>query len=204
MDNTQATEVPQELLCVNQCFFEGSLAGHLLQNPDCCTKTIEKYLCNRQAVYEENPRLAVFDLAALLLFCPNPACTTPLNHQGRPTRDVRTMIEHIRGPCLQFFRSEGVSLFKWQQDLNPDAICKKLSNRRCYLRKKTKTKTRMDAYKEEFGASLTVQCRMCLIKGPLSGLQQHQLQVVGGTAFMTDSKIYECSTCIRREEKIGS
>ena len=199
MDNTQATEIPQQILCVNECFVEGSLAGHLLQNLDCCKQMINKHLCNRQAVYKENPQLAVFDLATLLFFCPNPACNTALAHQGQATKDARAMSGHIRGPCLQFYQSEGESLLKWPEDLDPDTICKKLSNRRCHLRRSTKT--RMHAYKEEFSASLTDQCQMCLIKGPLCGLQQHELQVVGGTAFMADSKVYKCSACLRREEK---
>ena len=200
---TQATEIPQQILCVKECFYAGSLAGHLLDQPDCCSSMIEKHLVNRSTMYKEKPQLAVFDLAIVLFFCPNPACTIAITHQGNARKDVRAMSGHIRGPCLPFYQNEGVSLLNWPRDLEPDAICTKLNNRRSHLRKSmTKTEEwRMKSYMEEVTKQLEENCRCCLINGPLFGHQQHKLVVVDGTWHNANSKVHECLPCNRREEK---
>ena len=194
----QATEIPQKILCVNECFYEGSLAGHLLDQPACCSAMIEKHLCNIRDLYTDKQELAVFDLGVLLFFCPNPACTTAITHQGRPT-----MSGHVRGPCLPIYQSEGASLLKWPRDLEPDSICMRLNNRRSYL-KSSMMKTeewRMNSYQEELGKLLDQKCRCCHIRGPLAGHQQHELVVVEGTFHDANSMVYECLACNRREEK---
>ena len=197
---------PEKRVCVNKCLYEGSLASHLHGQIQCCSDHIEEHLPNRSAVYRGKVELAVFDLGNLLFFCPNPACPDDglvTTTKGKVLQDARAMSQHIRGSCLEFYQRAGTSLFRWPKDLNPDSIITKLKNRRRELRRSMRNteEQRMDAYKEEFNALLEKQCQMCLIRGPLSGHEKHDLHLVEGTVGMPDSKVYMCSACLRGEEK---
>ena len=190
------TQRPQNCQ-VCACSFEGSLAGHLVQQPGCLTAMIRQHLPSRAALYQGKPKLAVFDLSAVLYFCLNPNCTFEATGRNR-RKDIS---EHIRGPCLNFFQNDGQDLLDWQPGLDVAIVSTKLANRRNYVTRSIRNNAediRLDKYKEECKTMLREGCRYCFIWGPLYGHPEHDMVVAGGTVSATE---YECSSCHRKEEQ---
>ena len=195
IDTTQSAQNRRG--CANYCSFEGSLAGHLLQQPGCLTAMVRQHLPSRAALYQGKPRLAVFDLSALLYFCLNPDCTFEATGRHRH-KDIS---DHIRGPCLNFFQNQGQDLLDWQPGLEADSVCAKLLNRRCHVMRTIQNnaeEVRLETYEEECNAMLAKKCRRCGIRGPLSGHKEHDMVVVGGTVNEIQ---YECTACHNQEER---
>ena len=186
-------ENPQQILCVNGCVFEGTMAGHLRDNPPCCNAHIQRHLQDRSRWYEDKMELAVFDLSILLLFCANPACDTA-NRMGE--QSLQVICAHIGGMCLNFYQTKGMSLLQWPENLNLNSIYTKLSDRTKHLMKSTRNTEdrRMGLYKSEFETTLTNQCRICLIQGPLLGIEGHNLKHAGN-CFATHTQLYVCPAC---------
>ena len=192
-------EDPQQIECVNRCVFEGTLAGHLSDNPQCCDDYIQLHLQDRSRLYQGKMQLAVFDLSILLLFCANPACDA-VNTLGE--QSLRALCTHIEGPCLDFYQNKGTSLLQWAENLDPNSIYTKLRNRRCYLMKSTRNteEHRMGLYRNEFENLLTNQCQTCSIRGPLLGIEDHNLKWIGN-CFITNTPLYMCPACENGEER---
>ena len=184
---------PQQILCINRCVYDGTLAVHLRDNHQCCSDYIKQHLNNRLRLYKDKQRLAVFDLSILLLFCSNPACD-PANRVGE--HSLKALCTHIQGPCLNFYQTEGTFLLKWPENLDPDSIYAKLNNRRKHLLKFTRDteESRMDLYKEEFNNNLTLHCQTCFIQGPIPGIQDHNIEWVGNT------QLHMCTACLSGDE----
>ena len=195
---TNATEVPDQLVCVNGCFYGENLAAHLLQQPNCLADFILQHLMTRTDIYEGQSDLAVFDLSNILSFCPNPACDTELPRETRD--DQRARARHVRGNCLGFYQIEGANLLGWSPNLDPDTILKKLENRREYLRKHVSNteEKRVQAFEEEWDRMRLGTCATCNIQGPLSGQEMHKLVVTGGTV---DSPEFKCLSCYNQVDK---
>ena len=191
------TAVPDQLVCINDCFYGENLAEHLHQQPDCLAAFINRHLITRRDNYEGAPDLAVFDLSNLLSFCPNPECDTQLPTETRGDQGARA--RHVRGNCLGFYQIEGANLLGWSPNLDPDTILKKLENRRSYLRKQLRNteEKRIQAFEVEMGRMMRGTCATCNVEGPLPGQNTHKLVVTGGTH---DSLEFHCLGCFRQEE----
>ena len=175
------------------CHHKGSLAQHLQDCVPCLTALTEKYLQNRAALYDGKTQLAIFDLGILLSFCPNPSCSTSLAKDG--------VQKHARGACLDFFQSEGESLYKWDKALSSLSVAAKWKDRKCYLTKCTRqsTKNLLGGFLASMASTLTGVCSNCCTQGPLLGINEHEVEVAGWDEA-ADRPLWLCCNCKNQKE----
>ena len=175
------------------CHFQGSLAQHLWDCAPCLTVLIEKYLQNRAAIYIGRTHLAIFDLGILLSFCPNPMCSTSLAKEGAQ--------KHARGACLEFFQTEGESLYKWDKALSSLSVAAKWKSRKSWLTVFTRqpVNSHLGSYLTTLAPTLTGVCSNCCIQGPLLGIKEHELEVVGWNET-AERPLWLCCNCKNQKE----
>ena len=175
------------------CHYQGSLAQHLHDCAPCLAALTEKYLQNRAAIYVRRTHLAIFDLGILLSFCPNPLCSTSLAKEG--------VQKHARGACLEFFQLEGESLYKWDKTLSSLSVAAKWKNRKSWLKghKKQAAESQIGSYFASITTTLTGVCANCCVQGPLLGVKEHELEVVGWNET-AERPLWLCGNCKNEKE----
>ena len=189
----------EQPLCFNGCVLEGTMAQHLRHNVQCCNAIVQKNMPDRSRAYQGKVELAVFDLSILLFFCANPAC----DHVTKKCRhNFKALCEHIRDSCINFYQNEGTWILEWEENLDPGEIYEKLLNRRRHLMKSQRNteEHRMETYKAEYQTMLNNHCRTCFISGPIPGIQNHDLKLVG-KCYATNTEQYGCPACLQGEKR---
>ena len=168
------------------CPQEGLLVPHLHQEKDCLIAYLKRHLPNRVHMYRGKTNLAVFDLGIICKFCPNPACEGNLEREG--------VKRHVEGTCLQFFRTEGQQLFRWDQHLSASSIETKLKGRKSTLKEFLKDGREVNAYQQELAQVLKFTCSSCRIQGPLLDCQTHRMY---GAGIGSDGSrpVWKCLLC---------
>ena len=176
------------------CHFEGCFAQHLKNQNPCLALLIEKELKNRVAFYKGKCRLAIFDLGILLSFCPNPLCSKRLSDEG--------VTKHARGDCLQFYQSEGESLYKWDRNLTSGSLAAKWRNRKSWLKKcvREEAENKLCNYLNSLAMILTKVCSNCCVQGPLLGIKEHELEIAGWNDI-SNRPLWLCGSCRDQSEK---
>ena len=168
------------------CSAEGRLIPHLREVKACLAAYLQQHLPNRAHMYRGKTRLALFDLGLLCCFCPNPDCKGNLENEG--------LVQHLQGPCLQFFQAEGCHQFNWTPNLRSEAIREKLKHRKSKLKSFDGSGQGIYAYQQQLASVLKVVCSRCSIQGPLLGSEVHN---VWGSGISSTSlePLWECSKC---------
>ena len=175
------------------CNYKGSLAQHLQECAPCLAALTEQYLQNRAPIYVGRTNLAIFDLGILLSFCPNPSCSSSLAKEG--------VQKHARGACLEFFQSEGESLYKWDKTLSSLSVAAKWKNRKSWLKRYTKraAESQLGSYLASVATTLTGVCSNCCVQGPLLGIKEHELEVIGWKET-AERPLWLCGNCKNQRE----
>ena len=172
--------------CCKFCRKEVLLIPHLLEAKACLTAFIQEQLPNRAHMYRGKTRLALFDLGLLCRFCPNPNCKGNLESEG--------LVQHLQGPCLQFYQAEGCHLFSWTPNLSSESIREKLKHRKFRLKSFGGSGQGMDAYQQELASVLKFVCSRCSIQGPLMGSEVHNVWGAG-ISLTSHEPLWECTRC---------
>ena len=159
------------------------LVTHLREAASCLQHYRAKYLPYHGGLYGRIPRLAIFDLSLVQGFCPNPGCTTIW----------RDLAKHLRGPCLEFYQSEGAALFPGWGDSG--GLYAKLAKRKNHIKSTRDACSRgPQIYTQELGEMLRIICCTCFLQGPFLNEKDHQM-ICAGTAAVDGTPLWQCGEC---------
>ena len=168
------------------CQTSSPLATHLREAAACLQHYRAKYLPYHGGLYGRNPRLAVVDLSLVRNFCPNPGCTTIWID----------LAKHLRGPCQEFYQSEGAALFPgWRGNQNFVGLYAKLANRKNHIESLREACSRgAQIYTQELEKMLRIVCCTCFLQGPFFNEEEHQMICVG-TSAVDGTPLWQCGEC---------
>ena len=157
--------------------------AHLREAASCLQHYRGKYLPYHGGLYGRIPRLAIFDLSLVQGFCPNPSCTTIW----------RDLAKHLRGPCLEFYQSEGAALFPGWGDSG--GLYAKLVKRKNHIKNIRDACSRgPQNYTQELEEMLRNICCTCFLQGPFLNEKDHQMVCVG-TSAVDGTPLWQCGEC---------
>ena len=168
------------------------LATHLREASPCLQHYRAKYLPYYGGLYGRNPRLAIFDLSLVQSFCPNSGCTTIWTD----------LAKHLRGPCQEFYQTEGAALFPgWSENQNSGGLYAKLDNRKTHIKSLREAYSRgAQIYMEELEKMLRIVCCTCFLQGPFLNDKDHQMICVG-TSAVDGTALWQCGECRCRQQQ---
>ena len=168
------------------CKTSVSLVTHLREAAPCLQNYRAKYLPYHGGLYSRNARLSIFDLSLVRGFCPNSDCTTVW----------KDLAKHLRGPCQEFYQSEGAALFHgWGRDQNSKALYAKLANRKNNIESLREAGSRAaQIYTKKLEEMLKLVCCTCFLQGPFLNEKDHQMTCVG-TSAVNGTPVWQCGEC---------
>ena len=166
------------------CHAEGLFIPHLHDAKACLSAYIQQHLPNRAHIYRGKPRLAVFDLGLVCMFCPNPECLGSLNDEG--------LTRHLQGDCFHFYMAEGGHLLNWAQNQSAASIQDKLKHRKSALKAFVANERNVEPYQRELESVMKFTCSKCSIQGPLMDSEVHKIV---GAGLNLNGPRWECSKC---------
>ena len=187
---TSRSQVAGQRCQCDICPNEGPLIHHLLREEACLLAHLRRHLPHRVQKYKGRPKLAVFDLGIMRRFCSNPECEGDLEREG--------VLNHVGGPCLEFYQTSGQQFFNWGGNLSATLIEKKLKNRKATL-KAPIAAVDIKGYHRDLGQTLKLNCSGCLIQGPMLNSQHHVIQGAGRNSSGSQS-LWLCSQCASNDE----
>ena len=169
------------------CQTEVPLSLHLKDVESCLKNYTSTYLPYNGGLYFRNTRLAIFDLSLVRDFCINPSCTT----------NWEDLSHHLRGPCLDYYQTEGFVMFTtWKEQNSVREVYVKLKNRRYHLTTLLAAhRGRVQIYTNEMDKMLRIICRNCGLQGPFLGKADHNMACAGTGASEHGLPIWECGEC---------